>query len=290
MDEVQEEFNGIRLNYAVLDNRCPPLLMLHGVTRRWQTFLPLMQCLALRWKVHALDFRGHGLSGRVPGRYTVADYVPDVTEFVKARCQEPVVLYGHSLGAMVAAAAASQLESRVSAVILEDPPMESMGSAIHGNILQSFFSGLHRFAGDQREVALIASELAELRLHDPQKDQTLRFGDLRDPASLRFGAASLKSVDPEVFDAIVSGRWLDGLDFEQIFRQVTCPVLLLQADPVCGGMLSDSDADRIADWANDVTLLRFPGTGHVIHLAQTQQLVNHLHGFLESGLLKGSIS
>src|SRR5262249_28924121 len=32
----------------------PPLVLLHGVARRWQDFTPLLPALACRWQVHAL--------------------------------------------------------------------------------------------------------------------------------------------------------------------------------------------------------------------------------------------
>lgn len=42
-----------------------PMVFLHGVTNRWQTWLHAMTAFAAEWRVYALDFRGHGRSGRV---------------------------------------------------------------------------------------------------------------------------------------------------------------------------------------------------------------------------------
>src|SRR5947209_9478255 len=84
----------------------PPMLFLHGVLRCWQDFLPLIAPLTTRWHVHALDFRGHGRSSPRSGRYRVVDYVEDAAAFLRHGCDEPAVVYGHSLGAMVALAVA----------------------------------------------------------------------------------------------------------------------------------------------------------------------------------------
>lgn len=282
MRELQCDVSNIRLNWAVTETAGAPLVMLHGVTRRWQTFLPVMQALSLRWNVHALDFRGHGQSGRAAGQYTVADYVPDVVDFVQRQFTVPVVLYGHSLGAMVAAAAAARLGSQARAVVLEDPPWHAMGERIAASMLLSFFAGLAAFAGDTRPVPQLAAALARVRLSDPQQQRTLLLGDIRDATALRFTAASLKQVDPAVFEPILSGHWLVGLDPEHIHRQLLCPVLLLQADEAAGGMLSDADAAACRQWTPDLTHVRLAGVGHVIHVGQTAALVNHVSGFLES--------
>src|SRR5437762_336652 len=59
----------VRLNVASGPDSGPPAVLLHGVARRWQDFLPILPALTLRWHVHAIDFRGHGRSGRAAGAY-----------------------------------------------------------------------------------------------------------------------------------------------------------------------------------------------------------------------------
>jgi pimeloyl-ACP methyl ester carboxylesterase len=93
---------------------------LHGLARGWQSFLPLIPTLALRWQVYALDQRGHGKSERA-NSYFAIDYVPDIVGFLRHEIRRPTVLYGHSLGAMVAAAVAAEAIDLVRAIILEDP-------------------------------------------------------------------------------------------------------------------------------------------------------------------------
>lgn len=281
MIETQTTINGIKLNFAWLNNGKPPLVMLHGVTRRWPTFIPVIQALSSRWDVHAMDFRGHGQSGRADA-YQVIDYVNDVVNFIRHQFTSQVVIYGHSLGAMVAAAAAAQLTGKVRAVVMEDPPMQTMGERISKNILHSFFAGLSDFAGDTRSVPTIAADLAEVSLHDPENNHTLRLGDIRDSVQLRFTAASLKRVDPQVFLSILAGQWLNGYDAENIFRSMPCPALLMQADMKSGGMLPDHDAAELKRWAADMTHVKLDGIGHVIHVSATQQLVNLVSSFLES--------
>ena len=118
-----------RLNVATGPAHGPPLVLLHGVLRRWSDFAPILGPLAARWQVFAIDHRGHGASDRIAGRYLVTDYTEDVVDFITRHMPQPPVLYGHSLGGMVALAAAAALP-QVQGAILEDPPFETMGTAI----------------------------------------------------------------------------------------------------------------------------------------------------------------
>lgn len=55
-----------------------------------------------RAHIYALDFRGHGNSGRTPGQYLLRDYVVDVKAFLEHQLMEPAIVFGASLGGWVA--------------------------------------------------------------------------------------------------------------------------------------------------------------------------------------------
>lgn len=282
MREQLIQFGDRRLNYAMSSNDAPALVMLHGVTRRWQTFLPLWSSLAQRWQLSAIDFRGHGLSDNLNGRYLVCDYAEDVIAYLDSQFDRPVVLYGHSLGAMVAADAARTLGDRIAAVILEDPPLHTMGDRIGKTSFLSIFQTMQTLAGDSRGAAAIARELGNAMIYDSVQATRTRLGDTRDAASLRFTAACLKRLDPAVLEPIVHGRWLEGFAVESVFSRVQCPCLLIQADPAAGGMLTDEDANSMEGWLADPVRVKFHGCGHLVHWSKTAELLNCIHGFLES--------
>jgi pimeloyl-ACP methyl ester carboxylesterase len=108
---VQDAFPGItehdfdtgevHLNYAEGPPNGPPLVLLHGLGRRWQVFLPLIPALSMRWHIFAPDFRGHGKSGRVVRGYQGTQYSEDVTRFLRERVPGNPIVFGHSLGGMV---------------------------------------------------------------------------------------------------------------------------------------------------------------------------------------------
>lgn len=282
LNEQQFHHGGLSLNFATGPRSGPALVFFHGVTRRWQSFVPLIPALSVRWHIHALDHRGHGRSARAKFGYLVRDYVRDAVAFVQNQVQGPVVLYGHSLGAMVAAAVAAELPQQVRAAILEDPPFDTMGPRITQSALLSYFAGVQPFAESTLPVGALARQLAEIPLTTPGKAGSVLLGDTRDIASLRFTASCLKQIDREVLAPIVAGRWLEGFDWAAVVAKVTCPALLLQADLSAGGMLTDEDAAEAERVMPDCARIRLPKVGHLIHWLQTETCLRFVQSFLES--------
>src|SRR5690349_9239487 len=101
--EQQFDTGRVRLNYATFvaaPDATPgaPIVLLHGGSARWQAGLPIIPGLTACGPVYALDLRGHGQSGRVPGCYTLRDYAADVITFLEGVVRAPAVLFGHSMG------------------------------------------------------------------------------------------------------------------------------------------------------------------------------------------------
>jgi pimeloyl-ACP methyl ester carboxylesterase len=282
---ITEQFyerDAIRLNYASGPASGPPLLFLHGVTRRWQDFLLLAPMLAARWHVHGLDFRGHGRSSRTPGAYRLTDYVHDAEAFLNATFHEPAIVYGHSLGALTAVALAAQAPERVRALVLEEPPSIALIPHIRKTPFYAMFTGMQRLAGDRRAVREIASELADIRIPVPGMEGGKRLGELRDATSLRFLAKCLQDMDPEAFTPLLEGRLLQGCDLEALLSRVICPTLILRGDDAAGGMLSKDHAAKLAAAMTDCTVIDVPQVGHLIHWQQAETTLRHVVAFLES--------
>ncbi len=81
-----------------------------------------MPDLAADWHLYAPDFRGHGKSGRVPGAYRLQDYADDMIAFLR-QIPEPAVIFGHSLGGMVALLVAAQIPQHIRSVVVGDSPL-----------------------------------------------------------------------------------------------------------------------------------------------------------------------
>src|SRR5437879_5906922 len=92
----------------------PALVLLHGVTGHARTWDDEARALASRYRVLALDQRGHGDSGPAPdGDYTVAAMARDLTAFADALGLARMAIVGLSMGGRVAIAFAGEAPSRV---------------------------------------------------------------------------------------------------------------------------------------------------------------------------------
>jgi pimeloyl-ACP methyl ester carboxylesterase len=270
---------GLRLNVASGPHNGPPLWLVHGLIRRWQDFSPVIPGLAPRWSVRGIDQRGHGRSERA-GSYLVPDYVGDTVSLLGHETA-PAVLVGHSLGALVALGAAARAPAAVRAVVMLDPPGPGFLARVGETPYAATWAGMLVLAGHPRPVSEIARDLAAVRVPAPT-GETVRLGDLRDAAALRFVAGCVRDLDPPALTPAIEGGWLGDYDLLETARQVRCPVLLVVADPKFGGMLPPADADPLTAAIPDVTRVDLPGVSHLPHTQDPSTTLRLLHAFLDS--------
>lgn len=265
----------VAINYGQGPDSGPPLVLLHGAAGRWMSFSTVVPELVERWHVYALDHRGHGPSGRVPGGYRVVDYAQDAMAFVRDLVGEPTVLWGQSLGANVGVAVAAGAPEWVRAVVLEEPavdPEELERS-------KAFLRQARDLAASGRSAEDLYHALAELPVEIPGRDDPVPLGALRGEEYLRLTADTLSQIDPEVLTFALDGRILEGHDVEALLREVACPALFLQGDPALGG-LGDEVAGCAAGLLPNGRLVRVPQAGHNVHRTQPEAAVEVVIGFL----------
>ena len=280
---VAKTLSGTGVRLAALgtdDPAAPTLLLLHGVSRRAMTFAPLFPWFGPRFSLLAYDHRGHGASGRA-GSYHVRDYAADCVEVI-GQIAGPVVLYGHSLGALVALSAAAACPDRVAGIVLEDPPGPSFLAAIDSGPYAAIFSLYQAHAGSRLPVGDLARVLAAASLSAGPGMPATTFGASRDPAGVRFTAASLRQLDPATMVPLLANAWLDRIDWLAVLRGVICPALVLRADPARGGMLPDGDFQTLRDTLADLTAIDLPGIGHNAVGQQPDLVPRYVLPFLES--------
>ena len=100
-----------------------PLVLVHGITERGESWRPLVAPLAERHDVLIVDLRGHGSSptGDFYDPRTMAADVHDTVTAAGFDHAKPPVMIGHSLGGIVVTAYASGFATR--GVINVDQPL-----------------------------------------------------------------------------------------------------------------------------------------------------------------------
>ena len=258
----------VAINYVESSATGPLLIMLHGMAATWQVFETTIPFLAVRWRVVAADLRGHGRSGRVAGRYTLLDYVRDVAALHRHLSDEPAVVVGSSLGAMVAIGLAAEDPDSVRAVVLEDPPLGFASGA--PGATQPAHAGMV----ETRDLVAAGHSAPELvRMLTPRMQG-------QDGVTIRRRAASLSHVDPDLLTTYIEDRCYTGFDLAERLRRVTCPALLLQGNPALGGALSDSEARWAASLMADCVHVSLPEAGHGIRGALPDRYRSLVTGFL----------
>ena len=264
------------LNVARLNSGKPPLVLWHGLGRCWQDYLGFLPTLPDRWTVSAIDHRGHGKSRRAPGAYLVPDYVADGVAVLEAVADTPALLYGHSLGALVAVGVAAARPDLVSGIVLEDPPSSAFLSNIGNTNYAVTWRAMQRLAGCT-DIPAAARELADIALPTGQ-----RLGDVRSMTALSFLASCLADLDPDTLTAPLATTWLGDFDLRAAAKRVTCATVLLAADTAVGGMLPGADAAELTHWFRHGFQLDFPGRGHLLHGEHPAAVATAVLPFMES--------
>lgn len=272
---------GVRLNVAHGPRVGPAVWFFHGLGRRWQDFSPLFASLGSLHSIRAVDHRGHGNSSHAPGCYSVEEYAADAAALVR-EAGESVAIVGHSLGALAALGAAAAAPDCVRGIVLLDPPGPGFLSRIDSTLYGTTWAAMQRLAGSTHEIGAVARELAELRIPIGKGKETARFGDLRDPASLRFMAHCLHDLDPDTLSLPLARQWLGNFDPLTAARQVKCPALLMIGDPAKGGMLPPPESDQLAAAIADCSRVDLTGIGHLIHWQDAHKTLLLMHAFLGS--------
>jgi pimeloyl-ACP methyl ester carboxylesterase len=245
----------------------PMLLFTHATGMCARVYTRLLAPLAGRFRIVALDARGHGrteleaLPGRIPADWKL--YRQDLVSLVEALGGGPVLLAGHSFGATVSLEAAVDTPGLASAVCLIDPPFIPSDQAAAyraardaGNPPNPMADQAERRrAGFESSAAARASYRGRgvfLGWPDETLEDYLEGGLLPDGAGVRLActpaweATSFRGVSTSFADSLSSA------DF---------PFTLLAAGE--GSTVPDSEEPRIRANPN-AHLRRFPGTGHFL--------------------------
>jgi pimeloyl-ACP methyl ester carboxylesterase len=283
IEEHSFDTGTVRLNYAEGPASGPPLVLLHGGSARWQAALPLIPDLAAAWHVYAPDLRGHGGSSWTPGQYHVEDYAADVAAFLAGVVPAPAVLFGHSLGGQVAIMVAAHDAALVRALILADPPFDRAVLRAHIQANRPMTERWRDLAGPGRSVAEIVAALQESPIIAPGATAARPAGEVfgADHPWFPWMAENLHHHDPTMLDAVLEFDAMHAaLDTEQLFPQITCPVLILQADPQADGALSDAEVARALVLLPRATHVQLPGVSHVLHNEQKAPVLAAMRSFL----------
>jgi pimeloyl-ACP methyl ester carboxylesterase len=250
----------------------PPILLLHQSLARSEDWENIFPRLATRYRVVAYDARGHGKSGRAPD-YTLRAFADDALRVLREIAKEPSVLIGHSLGALAALVAAGDAPELVRGLVLEDP---ALGYATAWDPAR--YAAL-RDGIASAEPAVLAKAVSKHPLPSPGPRGERTYGELRGFYAAERVVTYFRDVDPGFIDARTAGDASAAALITDAIAKARAPVLVLAGEPRLGGAVDDPAEWRLKKLA-DVTVRRFPGSGHLLHGFRPEQFIENIEPFL----------
>jgi pimeloyl-ACP methyl ester carboxylesterase len=273
---VNEQFlsiNGLRFRYFEWgDKDAPPILLLHGFSSTAVAWRSVGEALADRYRVVALDQRGHGATEwDAQGRYTIGDFVSDAREVSQRLHLAPFILVGHSMGGSIAYTYASTYPDDVTRLVIEDaaprpandprPPMQPMPAPV--------------FASRADVAASVREALPLMREESVQERVDIYYVE-RSDGTWGF-RADVENVRKALFGANQRG-------YETLWghvKNIQCPTLVIRAGQEPPG-ISPETIDLLTATNPRIEVVTVPEAGHNIHFAHFEPFMALLGQFLEA--------
>lgn len=240
--------NGLRIHFLEWGTpEAQPLVMLHGIARVARNFAHLAPHFAARYRVIAIDVRGHGDSDWDPkGAYLVEDYTADLAALAERLGLRDVVLWGNSTGGRIAQMYAGTHPERVSAVIVEDVGPERPAAISNRRA--------KRMQEEENGWATRDELLAQLKRDYPRTPDALLENFVAHGTKTRDDGRTVWKRDPAILGGFVPTELWDAV------KRITAPIIY-----VLGGasaIVPPETQARLTEMLPQVRIVIMPGLGH----------------------------
>lgn len=262
--------NGIQIHYTRTGGDKSPVVLAHGFSDDGLCWMPVAEALEADYDVIMIDARGHGRSDAPEQGYSPIDMAADLAGVITGLgLYKPAVL-GHSMGGSTTMALAGRYPDLPGAILIEDSGARNF---MAGNSAEAQ-ARLQQWR--DRLVNLQSKTREELIQHARTDTPTWSAAELGPwaAAKLRFNLKALNrqgNVD---------------VDWDKILRGITCPALLLYADPDRGGGVTAERAAEMQGLVPQLQTVHIPGAGHNIRREQFGAYMAAVTAFL-SQTMKG---
>lgn len=158
------DVGAVNLAYQMGPDNGPPLVILPGMSVPAESYRKSVASLCQNFQVFVITQRGHFETGWASDRsYHVSDYGGDVVKFIDGVIDEPVILSGHSLGALVGLWVASEHPEKISGYVAEDGPfLIQEAERWHNSWVKPMFVGLEARSRAYHEKGAQLEELVDM--------------------------------------------------------------------------------------------------------------------------------
>jgi N-formylmaleamate deformylase len=231
----------LRLHALDYGGDLPPLVVLPGITSPAITMDFVARELTDLVRPVVLDVRGRGLSDDGTG-YGLEEYAEDTEALIAGLGLDRPLLFGHSMGARIAAVVAVRAKVALRGAVLADPPMSGPGRGPYPTGLDAFLQQL-----SEAQRGTDSDEVAASWPTWPRREQELR-------------ARWLSSCARKAVEATHHG--FEHEDFFDWWPRVPGPVCMLYGSD--SPVVTVAGATEAGVTNPAAALHRIPGAGHMI--------------------------
>ena len=186
------------------------VLLLHGVGLQWAVWQQQIDLLRKTHQVIAVDLPGHGGSSPLSEQARLPEFIAWLDQFVETLALPSVNLVGHSMGALIAKGFAIHHPEKVCRLALLN--------AVHKRSLAARLAVRQRAAEIQQSATDLTAPLK--RWFDDDDDDDIK----------RQVKTWLLQMDRTAYATAYAAFAEGDLLYNEFWRQLNCPVLLLTAD------------------------------------------------------------
>jgi len=256
--------NGIQIHYTRTGGDKPSMVMAHGFTDDGLCWTPVARALEADYDIVMPDARGHGRSEAPESGYVLTEMASDLAGVITGLGLHKPAVFGHSMGGATTLIMAGIYPNLPGAILIEDAGGRNIQAGDDSTVEERMRETLGRMAAlkNMSREELIDQARAE---HPAWPEDEL--GPWAD-AKLRF---NLHAVDR------MKGT-VDG--WEDILRNITCPALLLTADPALGAIIDEDGEAHLRELIPQLQVVRLENAGHNVRREQFEAYMQNVRDFL----------
>lgn len=256
------DVDGLRLHYtrtggSVRDK--PPVILAHGVTDDGPCWTAIAQELSDDYDLIMTDARGHGRSDAPEEGYGSDQQADDLAAVIRALGLTKPAVVGHSMGAATTLVMSGTYPDLPGTIVLEDPPSWWLPADTGGDD-QRRAGMLEWFTAIKRQTN--AELLAGIRQNQPN------WSDVE----VATWVESKQRFSPNVLSLLRSGA-SSHIDWTGTLGRITCPAMLIYADPERGGIVTAEAAEALRAIIPHLKIEHIGEAGHNIRRDQPEQFI-----------------
>lgn len=265
--------DGITIHYYRMGTPGKPVvILLHGFTDSGLAWTRLANDLAPDYDLVMIDAVGHGRSGG-PEHGFRSRAVSDVIAVIDALGLTRPALVGHSMGAATAAGVAAEAGDRIRAIVLEDPPWRDPEAAPATTSAPGQGSRAPIGSPEWVEWNRAFKELSP-------EERRARAATERPTWADEDRIPWVESKAQFNLD-VIAERNAPRPAWQEEVSRITCPILLITADPERGGIVTPEVANEAAGLWRQGKIAHVPGAGHNIRREQWEPFRAAVLSFLK---------